>query len=59
MADATLEQKKGGDMVVKAIEEIAQVAGQTLSATEQLSKATVSLAKEAERLQRLSEQFTV
>ena len=59
VADATVEQKKGGDMVVQAMEQISQVAQQNLSATEQLSKATVNLAKEAERLQKLSERFSV
>ena len=58
VAHATFEQKKGGDMVVKAVEQIAQVAGQNLSATEQLSKATLSLAKEAERMQGLAARFT-
>jgi methyl-accepting chemotaxis protein len=59
VADATVEQKKGGDMVVKAMDQIAQVAQQNLSATEQLSKATTGLAKEAEKMQRLTEQFSL
>jgi methyl-accepting chemotaxis protein len=57
VADATSEQKKGGDMVVRAVEQIAHVSQQNLTATEQLSKATLGLAKEAERMQRLADQF--
>ncbi|MEW6364623.1 MAG: methyl-accepting chemotaxis protein [Acidobacteriota bacterium] len=59
VADGAVEQKKGGDMVVKAVEQIAMVARQNLTSTEQLSKATLNLAKEAEGLQRLSEQFVI
>ncbi|PWT94082.1 MAG: hypothetical protein C5B54_00600 [Acidobacteria bacterium] len=59
VADASGEQKKGGDMVVKAIEQIAQVARQNLQATAQLSNATQSLAREAERLQKLAEVFSI
>ena len=59
VADSTLEQKKGGDMVVKAVEQIAHVSQQNVAATEQLSKATQNLAMEAEELQTLAAQFTV
>jgi methyl-accepting chemotaxis protein len=58
VADATVEQKNGGDMIVKAVEQIAQVAQQNVAATEQLSKATVGLAREAERMRGLSLQFS-
>jgi len=43
--------------VVKAVDQIAQVAQQHRSATEQLSRATQSLALEAERMRRLAEVF--
>ncbi len=57
VANATSEQKNGGDMVVKAVEQIAQVAQQNVASTEQLSKATAGLAREAERMRGLSQQF--
>jgi len=57
VADGSREQKQGGDLVVKAVERIAQVAQQNLSAAEQLSSATLALANEADRLQRMSEVF--
>lgn len=59
VANATVEQKRGGDMVVKAIEQISLVASQNLTASEQLSKATQGLAKEAEKLQKMVEVFIV
>lgn len=57
VADGSREQKQGGDLVVKAVERIAQVAQQNLSAAEQLSSATLALANEADRLQRMAEVF--
>lgn len=57
VASATTEQKNGGDMVVKAVEQISQVAQQNVASTEQLSKATAGLAREAERMRGLSQQF--
>ncbi len=57
VADGSREQKQGGDLVVKAVEQIAQVAQQNLSAAEQLSSATLALANEADRLQRMAEVF--
>lgn len=59
VADASIEQKKGGDMVVRAIEQIAQVSRQNLTATEQLSKATQNLAKEADRLSNMADLFSL
>ncbi len=59
VADGSREQKQGGDLVVKAVERIAQVAQQNLSAAEQLSSATLALANEADRLQRMAEVFRV
>ncbi len=59
VADASAEQKRGGDLIVRAIEEIAQVAHQNLVATEQLSLATQSLASDSERLQGMSDAFSI
>jgi methyl-accepting chemotaxis protein len=59
VAEATSEQKRGGDLVVKSVENIAQVAQQHLSSTEELSTTTLNLAKEADRLQRMAEVFNV
>jgi methyl-accepting chemotaxis protein len=59
VADATIEQKKGGDMVVKAVEQVSLVARQNVGATKQLSEASQGLAREAEKLQKLTEQFTL
>jgi methyl-accepting chemotaxis protein len=59
VADATVEQKKGGDMVVHAMETIATVARGNLAAVEQLSQASVSLAREAEGLRVQLEAFRV
>jgi|GEM_PF-1111886 len=57
VADGSNEQKQGGDLVVKAVDRIAQVAQQNLSSAEQLSSATLALANEADRLQRMAEVF--
>jgi methyl-accepting chemotaxis protein len=59
VADATVEQKKGGDMVVQAMETIANVARANLSAVEELSKASMGLAHEAEDLRQQLETFRV
>lgn len=59
VADATVEQKKGGDMVVKAMETIANVARANLAAVEELSRASIGLAKEAEGLRQQLEAFRV
>lgn len=57
VADGSREQKQGGDLVVKAVERIAQVAQQNLTSAEQLSSATLALANEADRLQKMAEVF--
>jgi methyl-accepting chemotaxis protein len=59
VANATTEQKSGGDMVVKAVDQIARVSQQNVAATDQLSKATISLAREAERMRNLAQAFAV
>lgn len=59
VADATVEQKRGGELVVKAMEEIAGVARANLFAVEELSNASVGLAREAEGLRQQLETFKV
>ncbi len=58
VAESGVEQKRGGDMVVRAVDQIARIAHQNLRATEQLSRATVNLAKEAQQLQKMASVFT-
>jgi methyl-accepting chemotaxis protein len=50
VAAATVEQKKGGDIAVGAMEAISRVARTNLTAVEELSKASGSLAREADGL---------
>jgi methyl-accepting chemotaxis protein len=52
------EQKRGGDMVVKAVEQIAEIARSNVLNSNQLSKATVGLAEQAQRLQHMASVFT-
>ncbi|HET9949912.1 MAG TPA: methyl-accepting chemotaxis protein, partial [Longimicrobiales bacterium] len=59
VADATAEQKRSGDLVVRAIDEIAKVAGQNRSASEQISATTRSLASQASSLRELTGAFRV
>ena len=59
MLDATLEQKRGGETVVKSTESIAEVARQNLQVVEQLNLAAQELAAEAESLRQRMETFTV
>jgi methyl-accepting chemotaxis protein len=59
MLDATIEQKKGGEMVVKATDSIAAVARQNLAAVEQITVAARNLAQEAEVLRGRVEEFSV
>jgi methyl-accepting chemotaxis protein len=59
MLDATIEQKKGGEMVVKATDSIATVARQNLAAVEQITVAARNLAQEAEVLRKRVEEFGV
>ncbi len=59
VADASREQKQGGDLVVKAVERIAQIAQQNLAAAEQLSANTQNLNQEAERLLNVAKLFTL
>jgi methyl-accepting chemotaxis protein len=57
MSEAVAEQKRGGDMVVKAIESIASVSRQNLVAVEQISGAARGLASESEKLRGQVETF--
>ena len=59
VANSTMEQKKGGDMVVKAVEQIAHIAHKNVSATEQLFKATQNLSAEADNMLKLVALFIV
>jgi methyl-accepting chemotaxis protein len=59
MLDATMEQKRGGETVVKATESISAVARQNLEVVEQLNLAAKELAAEAESLRQRMETFTV
>ena len=59
MLDATMEQKRGGETVVKSTESISEVARQNLQVVEQLNLAAKELAAEAESLRQRMETFTV
>ena len=50
MSEAVAEQRRGGEMVVKAVEAIAVVSRQNLVAVEQMTGAAKSLAGESEAL---------
>lgn len=59
VAESGIEQKRGGDMVVRAVDQIAEIAQHNLKASEQLSQATLALAREAQQLQKVATRFTV
>jgi methyl-accepting chemotaxis protein len=59
MLDATIEQKRGGETVVKATDSIADVARQNLQVVEGITLAVRELASEAEALRKRVEAFTV
>jgi methyl-accepting chemotaxis protein len=59
MLDATIEQKSGGETVVKATDSIAEVARQNLQVIEGINLAVRDLAAEAETLRKRVEAFTV
>ena len=59
MLDATIEQKRGGETVVKATDSIAEVARQNLQVVEGINLAVRELAAEAETLRKRVEAFTV
>ena len=59
MLDATMEQKRGGETVVKSTESISEVARQNLQVVEHLNLAANELAAEAESLRKRMEAFNV
>jgi methyl-accepting chemotaxis protein len=59
VANATGEQKKGGEMVVVAMENISDITRENLSAVEQLSRSAQSLSQQADDLSNLVSQFKV
>jgi methyl-accepting chemotaxis protein len=54
---ATAEQKRGGELVVKAMENISEIARDNLRTVEEMSRATASLAEQAESLAKLMSLF--
>ena len=56
---ATAEQKRGGELVVKAMENISEIARDNLATVEEMSKASVNLALQAENLAKLISVFRV
>lgn len=58
VAQSTAEQKTAGDRVVRLVDEIATVARQNSGGTEQLSIGVSDMAREAERLRSLADEFT-
>jgi methyl-accepting chemotaxis protein len=59
IANATAEQKKGGEMVVTAVENISDITRENLTSVEQLSKAAQKLSGQASDLTGLVAQFRV
>jgi len=59
VANATSEQKKGGEMVVTAMENISDITRENLSSVEQLSRAAQSLSIQAEELSAMVGTFRV
>jgi methyl-accepting chemotaxis protein len=59
MSEAVSEQKRGGEMVVQAVESIALISRQNLVAVEQMSAAARNLALESESLKQRAEVFQV
>jgi len=59
VANATSEQKKGGEMVVQAVENISDLTRENLSSVEQLSRAAQSLSQQAADLAGMVAAFKV
>ena len=57
MTLATSEQKRGGDQVVKAVENIASISGQNKETASQLVDITDNLNKQAEELNKVTNSF--
>jgi methyl-accepting chemotaxis protein len=56
---ATAEQKRGGELVVKAMENISEIARDNLATVEEMGKASANLARQAENLAKLISVFRV
>jgi methyl-accepting chemotaxis protein len=54
---ATAEQKRGGELVVKAMENISEIARGNLATVEAMSRATTGLAEQADSLAKLMAEF--
>ena len=52
-AVSVTEAARGGELVVKAMENISEIARDNLATVEEMSKATANLAQQAENLARL------
>jgi methyl-accepting chemotaxis protein len=59
VANATSEQKKGGEMVVTAMENISDITRENLASVEQLSRSAQNLSQQAEGLAGLVAAFKV
>jgi methyl-accepting chemotaxis protein len=57
MSEAVTEQKRGGELVVKAVESVALISRQNLAAVEQMSAAAKTLAGESELLRQRVDTF--
>ena len=56
---ATSEQKRGGELVVQAMENISEIARDNLATVQEMSKATANLAQQAENLAQMVSVFKV
>jgi methyl-accepting chemotaxis protein len=59
VANATSEQKRGGETVVSSMDNISDLARENLASVEQLSGAAQNLSQQAVDLAELVSQFTV
>ena len=59
MSESVLEQKRGGEQIVKSVESIAMISRQNLVAVEQMSAAAKALAGESDGLQQRVQAFQV
>jgi len=59
VANATTEQKAGGAMVVRAVENISDLTRENLTSVEQLSKSAENLSAQAVELAAMVEKFRV
>jgi methyl-accepting chemotaxis protein len=59
MSESVLEQKRGGEQIVKSVEAIAIISRQNLVAVEQMTAAARALAGESEGLQQQVEAFHI